>query len=314
MPVVQPRISPLAAVDSRAELADDVEVGPFCVIGPHAKIDSGCKLDSHVVITGHTTVGRNNRFHSHTVIGGEPQDYSYSGAPTFLEIGNDNIFREGVTVNRGAEKEDWITRIDNHCLLMSNSHVAHNCHLHDNVILVNGVLLGGHVHIHDGAIISGNAAVHHFATVGTLAFVGGMSRVTVDVAPYMLHNGNDQQKIVTINLVGLQRRGISRETIQLLKRAHRLLFRELGRLDDVRQALTEELAGNIPAELLNLFDFMEQQHQGKNGRAGEVRRNKPSVPAKKVKPESDPPEDENVDHAVVSVLLREGEDRIRRAA
>lgn len=309
MPAVQPRISPMAVIDPRAEIAADVEIGPFCVIGPDVKIGAGCKLDNHVVMTGHTTIGCNNRFHSHCVIGGEPQDYSYSGAPTYLQIGNDNTFREGVTVNRGAEKEDWVTRIDNHCLLMSNAHVAHNCHLHDNVILVNGVLLGGHAHIHDGAIVSGNAAIHHFATVGTLAFVGGMSRVTVDVPPYMLHNGNEDQRIVTINLVGLQRRGIPTETIQLLKRAHRLLFRELGRVCDVRQTFLNDLSGTLPPELHTLFDFIERQQAGKSGRAGEVRRNKPSAPPATVDSAA-----ESANSTVVSVPLRKGEDQLRRVA
>jgi len=143
------------------------------VVGPDVVLGDGCRLDSHVVISGHTSVGCNNRFFPHAVIGAEPQDYSYTGSPTRVLIGDDNVFREGVTVNRGAEKEDHVTRIGHRNLLMANSHVAHNCHIHDGVVLVNGVLLGGHVHVHDGAIISGNAVVHHFATLGTLAFVGG---------------------------------------------------------------------------------------------------------------------------------------------
>ena len=113
-------------------------------------------LQSHVTIVGHTTIGERNRFFSNAVIGGEPQDVSYNGAPTRLEIGHENVFREGVTVNRGAEKEDHTTRIGHQNLLMANSHVAHNCHVHNRVILVNGVLLGGHAHVQDGAIISGN--------------------------------------------------------------------------------------------------------------------------------------------------------------
>jgi UDP-N-acetylglucosamine acyltransferase len=291
-------ISPLAVVDSRAELDSNVEIGPFCVVGPHVQLGSGCRLDSHVVLTGHTTIGCNNHFHPNSVIGGEPQDYSYTGAPTRLEIGDDNTFREGVTVNRGAEKEDGVTRIGSHCMLMSNAHVGHNCHVQDNVLLVNGVLLGGHVHVHDGAIISGNAAVHHFATVGTLAFVGGMSRVTIDVPPYMLHNGNEDQKIVTINLVGLQRRGIPQTAIQHLKRAHRLLFRETQRLADVQKIFASELGESMPPELHNLFEFLELQQEGKSGRGGEVRRNqKPAPPA-----------------TILAPTNHTGEEGIRRAA
>ncbi|MCH8828657.1 MAG: acyl-ACP--UDP-N-acetylglucosamine O-acyltransferase, partial [Planctomycetes bacterium] len=135
------RISPLAQVDPRAELAADVEIGPYCTVGPHVLIGDGTVLDSHVVITGHTTIGRGNRFWPHTVIGAEPQDVSYRESSTLLEIGDDNRFREGVTVNRGAEKEDRTTRIGNGNMIMANAHVAHNCRIFNNVIPVNGVLL-----------------------------------------------------------------------------------------------------------------------------------------------------------------------------
>src|SRR6516165_5816683 len=174
-------ISPLAHVDRRAELGRDITIGPFCDIGPNVVLGDRCRLDSHVVLTGHTAIGADNRFFPHCVIGAEPQDYSYSGSPTRVEIGDANTFREGVTVNRGAEKEDHVTRIGNHNLLMANCHVAHNCHLHDHIVLVNGVLLGGHVHVHDWAIVSGNTVVHHFATLGTISFVGGGCRVPTDV-------------------------------------------------------------------------------------------------------------------------------------
>lgn len=268
-------VSSLAQVDPRAELGHDVHIGPFCVVGPNVRLGDGCRLDSHVVIVGHTEAGCNNRFFSHAVIGAEPQDYSYTGAPTRLLIGDENTFREGVTVNRGAEKEDHITRIGNRNLLMANSHVAHNCHLHDGVVLVNGVLLGGHVHVHDGAIISGNAVVHHFATLGTLAFVSGGCRVPTDVPPYMLAAGSDDPRILSVNIVGMQRRGISDETIGVIRQAHRLLYREHKKLDQVRETFAAELPGSIPIELMRLLDFVERQQSGRQGRQGEARRNKP---------------------------------------
>lgn len=270
------QISPLAQVDSRAELADDVQIGPFCTVGPHVRLAAGCRLDSHVVVTGHTEIGSGNRFFPHCVIGAEPQDYSYNGSPTRLEIGDDNTFREGVTVNRGAEKEDGVTRIGNRNLLMANSHVAHNCCLGDGVVLVNGVLLGGHVHVHDGAIISGNAVVHHFATLGTLSFVSGGCRVPNDIPPYMLAAGSDNPRILSVNVVGMQRRGISAETIAVIRQAHRLLFREHKKLDDIREAFAAELQGYVPIELMRLLDFVERQQAGKQGRQGEARRNKPA--------------------------------------
>lgn len=270
------RISSLADVSPQAELGPDVEIGPFCMIGPDVRIGAGCRFDSHVVVCGHTEIGCNNRFFSHCVIGGEPQDYSYSGSATRLEIGDDNVFREGVTVNRGAEKEDHVTRIGNRNLLMANSHVAHNCHLQDGVVLVNGVLLGGHVHVHDGAIVSGNAVVHHFATLGTLAFVSGGCRVPNDIPPYMLAAGSDNPRILAVNIVGMQRRGISSDTIAVIRKAHRLLYREHKPLEQVREFFANDHSGSFPIELMRLLDFVSRQQAGKQGRQGEVRRGKPA--------------------------------------
>jgi UDP-N-acetylglucosamine acyltransferase len=155
-------------------------------------------------------------------------------------------------------------------MLMANSHVAHNCRLHNNVILVNGVLLGGHVHVQDGAIISGNTVVHHFTTVGTLAFVSGGCRVPHDIPPYMLAAGSDNPTLKTINIVGMRRAGISEPTIRVIKRAHRLLFREHKKGDAVRELLLDELNGVLPIELTTLLKFLEQQAGGKLGRAREA--------------------------------------------
>jgi UDP-N-acetylglucosamine acyltransferase len=265
-------ISPLAHVDSGAELGRDVQIGPFCVIGPEVQVGDRCRLESHVVLTGHTVIGADNRFFPNCVIGAEPQDYSYGGSPTRVEIGEANTFREGVTVNRGAEKEDHVTRIGNHNLLMANCHVAHNCRIHDHVVLVNGVLLGGHVHVHDWAIVSGNTVVHHFASLGTVSFVSGGCRVPADVPPYMLAAGNDDPAIRTVNVVGMQRRGISEATIAVIRQAHRLIYREHKKLDEVREIFAAEVDGCLPIELVRLLDFLERQQAGKNGRGGEVRR------------------------------------------
>ena len=266
-------ISHLAQVDPQAIIGDDVHIGPFCIVGPHVQLGARSRLDSHVVLTGHTTIGADNRFFPNCVIGAEPQDYSYSGSPTRVEIGDSNTFREGVTVNRGAEKEDHVTRIGNQNLLMANCHVAHNCRLWDHIVLVNGVLLGGHVHVHDWAIVSGNTVVHHFATLGTISFVGGGCRVPTDVPPYMLAAGSDEPTITTINLVGMQRRGISAETIAVIRQAHKLIWRQHKKLEEVREVFAAELGECLPIELVRLLDFVEQQQAGKSGRAGESRRN-----------------------------------------
>ncbi len=272
------KISPLAHVDTHAQLGNDVEVGPFCVVGPHVTIGNGTRLHDHVTIVGHTKVGQRNEFFSGSVIGSAPQDLSYrEEGETYVEIGDDNQFREGVSVNRGAEKEDHTTRIGNGNLLMINSHVAHNCHIRNGVILVNGVLLGGHVHVHDGAIVSGNSVVHHFSTLGKLCFVSGGCRVPHDVPPFMLTAGSDNPEIKTINIVGMRRKGISNDTIRVIKRAHRLLYREHKRLEVVRDTFISELGSELPSELAMLLDFVEAQQYGKMGRSREAVRNVPKT-------------------------------------
>lgn len=272
------QVSNLSHVDHRAQLGDNVVVGPFCFIGPDVTVGDGCILDSHVTLTGRTTIGQNNRFWPNSVIGAEPQDYSYAdGAPTQVIIGNGNQFREGVTVNRGAEKEDGITRIGNHNLLMSNAHVAHNCRIYDNAMLVNGVLLGGHVHVHDRAIVSGNSVVHHFATIGTLAFVSGGCRVPTDIPPYMLSAGSDNPEIKTVNLIGMRRAGIPEESIKVIREAQKLLYREHKSLEFVKNHFGETLAGIYPIELVTLLSAIEKQRAGKMGRAREAARKTPLV-------------------------------------
>lgn len=269
-------ISPLSQIDPRAEIGEDVEIGPFCLVGPHVKLGDGCKLDSHVVLTGHTTIGERNRFFPGSVIGGEPQDIGYCGSATKVEIGDDNLFREGVTVNRGADKEDGVTRIGHRNFLMANTHVAHNCHVFSNVILCNGSLLGGHVHVQDYSIVSGNSVVHHFATLGTGCFIAGGCRAPQDVPPYMLAAGSDKPEIVTVNIVGMRRRGISEHAITLVRQAHKLIYREHMKLEEVREQFMEKTDGVLPIELMTLLNFCEQSASGKNGRARESFRAKPT--------------------------------------
>ncbi|MBI1345750.1 acyl-ACP--UDP-N-acetylglucosamine O-acyltransferase [bacterium] len=274
-------ISPLADVSPRAELGSDVTIGPFCVVGPHVVIGDGCLLDSHVSIQGHTTVGTRNRFWPGAVIGAEPQDIGYKDGPTRVEIGDENTFREGVTVNRGADKEDGVTRIGHRNFLMANAHVAHNCHVFNNTILCNGVLLGGHVHVHDFAIVSGNSVVHHFATIGTSAFVSGGCRVPQDIAPFMLAAGSDNPEIMTVNLVGMRRRGFAESSIQQIKQAFKLLYREHKSHAVVRQHF-EQQTSELPSELMLLLDFVERSAQGKSGRAREAIRNQPQTDSSSV--------------------------------
>ena len=269
-------IHPLAEVHPSARIGNDVQIGPFCLVGPEVELGDGSILESHVVLKNHTIIGRRNRFGPGSVIGGDPQDKSFTeDVPTGVEIGDDNVLREGVTVNRGAQKEDFWTRIGNRNLLMSNAHVAHNCRIFNDTIIVNGVLLGGHVHVQDKAIISGNTVVHHFATIGTLAFISGGCRAPRDVPPYILASGNDNPTMHTINLIGMRRAGISNESIRVIKRAHRLIFRENLTLDDTRAALAKELNGVFPIELTTLLAALELSQAGKQGRGREVFRDAP---------------------------------------
>lgn len=271
------QISPLAHVDPHANIADGVEIGPFCIVGPHVSLGEGCKLEGQVTITGHTTIGARNRFFACSAIGGDPQDLGYQGSATRVEIGEDNVFREGVTVNRGADKEDGVTRVGNRNFLMANSHVGHNCHVFNNVILCNGVLLGGHAHVQDYAIVSGNSVVHQFATLGTGSFVSGGCRAPQDVPPYMLSVGSDNPEVVSVNVVGMRRRGIAEPSIRLVQQAFKLMFREHRKLAEVRELMDEKNTELLSFELATLLNFVEWSATGKNGRGRESLREAPTA-------------------------------------
>jgi len=264
-----PTIAPSADVDPRAIVADDVEIGPFCVVGPHVRIGRGTKLANHVTLTGHVTLGAENRIFANAVIGAEPQDLSYRGSPTRVEIGDGNVIREGVTINRASEKEAGVTRIGHRCYLMANSHVAHDCTLGDRVIVANGTLLGGHVQVEDCVTISGAVAVHHYATIGAYAFVSGVSRVLQDVPPYLLVEGVPTRPRC-LNLVGLKRHGFSMEAIHALHEAYKLLYRSRVGVDQARDLL--RAAGQLLPPVNHLLGFVQEQGEGRHGRSRDRRR------------------------------------------
>ena len=257
------------SLDSRAEIEDDVEIGPFCAVGPHVRIGRGTRLENGVTLMGHVTLGRHNHIFPGVVIGGPPQDVSYRGSDTRVVVGDHNVIREGVTINRASEKEEGITSVGSHNFLMAACHVAHDCRLGDHIIIANATLLGGHVRIHDYASLSGNAGVHHYATVGSYSFVAGLSRVLHDVPPYMLCEGMPARPRC-INVVSLKRNDFSPETIQCLAEAHRLLFRAKMGLDHAREILrsNDQLVPHVNA----LLSFVQEQQEGKHGRARERRR------------------------------------------
>jgi UDP-N-acetylglucosamine acyltransferase len=259
-------IADTACVDPRAELDDDVEVGPYCVVGPEVSIGRGTRLVAHACVLGRTIIGRDNVIHPFSVLGGEPQDVSYKGSPTRVEIGDRNIIREGVTVHRGSEKEDGVTRIGSDNLLMVNVHVAHDCVIEDRVVMANNTMLAGHGHVESYVTISGGVGVHPFVTFGEFSYVGGLSRIYHDVPRYMIVDGNPS-KVRCVNVVGLRRHGVSAESISALHEAHRLIYRAKMTAAHASQIL--ESHGHLCAEVKNLLDFIEAQHLGKQGRARE---------------------------------------------
>ena len=259
-------IHPLAAVDPQAELSAGVRIGPFCVVGPQVKIGADSILENNVTLTGRVTIGERNHIHATTVIGGTPQDLSYTDSDTQVIIGSDNVFREGATVNRGTDKEDGVTSIGDHCYFMAQAHVAHDCRVGNRVVMANGTMLGGHVHIHDDATLSGNVAVHHFTTVGSYSFVGGLSRVTMDVPPYMLCEGHPARPRC-INIVALKRNDFPQLAIKGLQEAYRLIYRTKARLDDAREILRTN--GRLTPQVNQLLSYLEIQQEGRNGRGRE---------------------------------------------
>ncbi len=257
------------SIDPRAEIADDVEIGPFCVIGPHVKIGQGTILQNSVTVMGHVEIGERNRISPGVVIGGEPQDVSYRGSNTRVVIGNDNVIRESVTINRASEKEDGITSIGDHNFFMACSHVAHDCRVGNHIVMANAALLGGHVHVQDYASLSGVAGVHHYATIGCYSFTSGLSRVLHDVPPFMLVEGHPTRPRC-INVVALKRNNFSSESIRALAEAHRLLYRAKVGLDHAREILRTNDLLDPHVELL--LSFVHDQQDGKHGRAREARR------------------------------------------
>jgi len=253
-------------IDPRAEIGSNVRIGPYCVIGPHVRIGDGTRLENNVTLMGHVTLGRRNHVYPGAVIGGEPQDVSYNGAETEVIIGDDNIIRECVTINRGTEKEEGITFVGDHNFLMACCHVAHDCRVGSHIVITNGTLLGGHVHIHDHATLSGGVAVHHYATIGSYSFVGGMSAVRHDVPPYMLVEGHPARPRC-INVVALKRNNFSAHDMNCLAEAHRLLYRAKVGLDNAREILRNN--GQLVPHVNHLLNFVQNQQEGRHGRGRE---------------------------------------------
>jgi UDP-N-acetylglucosamine acyltransferase len=216
-------IHPSAYIEKTAELGRDVHVGPHCYVGPRVVLGDDCQLRNNVTITGGTVCGRQNIFFAGTVIGEDPQDLKYRGQPTRLIIGDDNVFRECVTANRGTEVAGGLTRIGSHNRFMAYVHIAHDVIIGDDCILSNSVQLAGHVHLEDKVTMGGIIGVHHFATIGTLSYCAGLTRVTTDVPPFMIIAG-EPGRVRSFNETGMRRWGYTEEQIRGIREAYRVVF------------------------------------------------------------------------------------------
>jgi UDP-N-acetylglucosamine acyltransferase len=259
-------IHPTAVVDAGAKLDHDVTVGPYCVVGDGVTIGSGTTLQNHVIVQGPTTIGRHNIVYPFAVLGADPQDLKYKGTPTKLLIGDYNRIREHATIHRGTELGGGATRVGSHCLIMVGTHIAHDCVIEDEVVIANDTLLGGHCRIEAGAAIGGGAGLHHFTCVGTMAFVGGMSRVSKDVPPYCVVEGCPAEPR-KINTTALARRRWPDAEIDLLREAFRRLYRAHANGITVREAIAG-LRSEHPAcrPVQRLCDFVERTDTGVHGR------------------------------------------------
>ena len=264
-----PRIAPTAFIEPGAEIAEDVRIGHHCFVSAGSVIGRGTVLENSVTLMGRVQIGERNRIFPNAVIGGDPQDVSYRGSDTRVVIGDDNIIREGVTINRASEKEDGETSVGNGNFLMACCHVAHDCRLGDRVIIANGTLLGGHVRVHSHASLSGGVAVHHWTTIGGWSFVAGLSRVLQDVPPYMLCEGAPARPRC-INVVALKRGGFDAQSIEAIAETHRLLYRAKVGLGPARDILQSQ--GMMNAAVEQLIEFLTHQYEGRHGRARERRR------------------------------------------
>lgn len=263
-------VHPTAIIDPSARLHESVIVGPYCVVGPSVTIGEGSVLHNHVTVQRDTTLGRENHCYPFSVIGADPQDRKYRGERTTLEIGERNRIREHVTIHRGTGNGGGVTRVGNGNLIMVAVHIAHDCWLGDEICIANQVMLAGHVRVEDGANIGGGAGLHHFTTVGACAFIGGLARISKDVPPFMIVEGNPAE-VRAINSIAMQRRGYSADHIEAVKDCYKRLYRDNGApMSDKLVDLKREY-WNVPA-VLKLCDFLAAAAEGVHGRALEVMR------------------------------------------
>ena len=243
-----------AIVDPKAKLALSVKIGPYCVIGPNVEIDENVIIYSHVNISGFTKIGKGNKIYPFASIGNDPQDLKYDGEDTKLKIGNNNKFREYVTVNPGTVGGGGVTKIGDNCLFMISSHIAHDCEVGNNVIIANNVPLGGHVKIEDNVVIGGNSAVQQFTRIGKMAMIGGMTGVLNDVIPYGLSTGN-RNILQGLNLIGLRRAKFDNKDILGLSEAYKEIFKTKNLAENIKKLNGAFMENQL---VKNVVDFINK--------------------------------------------------------
>jgi UDP-N-acetylglucosamine acyltransferase len=252
-------IHPTAVVDPGAQLSEGVQVGPYTIIHSDVTIGKNTVIGPHVVIDSHTDIGANCRIFQFSSIGAPPQDLKYRGEKTRVIIGDNNVIREFVTINRSTTADIGMTKIGNNNLLMAYCHVAHNCRLGNFVVMANAANLAGHIDVEDFVIIGGLTGIHQFTRLGMYAFIGGASAVAQDVPPFVTVSGN-RAKPYGLNLVGLKRRGFSEETLKALKEAYRIIFRS----SLILKKAIEKVRAEVPdlPEVRYLVEFIEKSERG----------------------------------------------------
>lgn len=249
-----------AVVDPGAELGEGVRIGSYSVIGPDVVLADGCIIHSHVVLGGRTRVGARTEIFPFASIGLRPQDLKYRGEPSELIIGSETVIREHVTMNPGTEGGGMVTRVGDRCLFMVGTHIGHDCEVGDGVIMANNATLAGHVRIHDYAVLGGLSAVHQFVRIGRSAMVGGVTGVERDVIPFGSVMG-DRARLSGINIIGMKRRGHSRDDINSVRKAYRLLFASEGTLQERLQEVAEEFTDCGP--VMEIVDFIREDSSRK---------------------------------------------------
>ena len=248
-------IHPTAIIDDNAKIAENVEIGPYSVIGADVELGAGVRLHSHVVVDGRTTIGENTTVFPFASLGHRPQDLKYRGEPSRLSIGSHCVIREHVTMNPGTEAGGLLTSVGDRCLIMVATHVAHDCRIGNDVILVNNVTLAGHCSIGDHAIMAGLSGAHQFVRIGDHAFVGGMTGLENDLIPFGMAIGN-RAHLAGLNLVGMKRRGFSREQLHSVRSAFKLLFSGEGNLKTRLPEVEAQFADD--ANVMKIVDFIRE--------------------------------------------------------